>query len=121
MRTCWAGVAELNFSHGVITTVLIGLLAGTVSSSCAELVTPTSGVVVVCLPAPIGGTGLPGVRTNADEGRLLVSADAPRPPVQAGTSTTRSPWPLGSSMLVAPVVSSTAVAFCESTFDPVPH
>jgi hypothetical protein len=98
----------------------MGLPAGTVNSNCAESGAPACGELVLC-GDPIDGSGVPGAGTKAAEGSALVPAAAPCPPLHGGTRTILSPCPWGSSRLVDPVVSPTALAFAERTFAPVPH
>jgi hypothetical protein len=61
------------------------------------------------------GTGVPGLRRNAADGRSLVAA------VHGGTTTSRVPSPCGSDSAVEPVVAITAFTLCDVTFAPVSH
>jgi hypothetical protein len=96
----------LGFSHGLTTIVRIGLGVGRVSWSCAVSGAPAADSLEVELELelelelepelelvapPSGGGGVPGLGTNAAEGRKLVPVTPPGPVVHFGTSTSLVP------------------------------
>lgn len=118
--------------QGGTTTTRTSLPVLTTSCDVAALGSETTGPLLLedpllvdelllAVPVPVAGIGVPGLGTNAAEGSKLVPVAAPLPAAQRGTRTSLMPEPCGSCTIVTPVTPAKLAVAPEEIGAPVPQ